>query len=244
MKGMKTNRGNHTNPEDDLDSFSLMETAIELPVQEEYFNLSGSIDFDNVDYTDVLRESGQLFSENTPIETKKRMLILLAHLGTPESTRILERYLGISEGILRDWTLLSLKECRMFLESVLLKEESGFVSTGLGGKGNKLRYYFILSSKQGMTLTETHRKTLTKGFETISKQYNSEIEEINYENNYALLGICIPMDVAVAKVIEKGIRECNRVGEFLFFHYYVTNVKKPTNEEILEYLEEIRDAQK
>ena len=32
MKGMKRNKGNHTNRENDLDSFSLMETAIELRV--------------------------------------------------------------------------------------------------------------------------------------------------------------------------------------------------------------------
>jgi len=54
----------------------------------------------------------------------------------------------------------------------------------------------------------------------------------------------IPMDVAAGEVIEEGIRECNKMDEFLYFHYYITNVKKPTHEEILEYLEEIRYGEK
>jgi hypothetical protein len=168
----------------------------------------------------------------------------LAHLGSPESCRILEKYLNISEGNLRDWALLSLKECRAFLESVLLQEEGGFISTGLGGKDNKLRYSFVVSSKDGLPFSETHRNTLKRGFEKISHKYNSEIEEINFGATYAMIGILIPMDVAVGEVIEEGISECNKMSEFLSPDYYVTNVKKPTPEEISKYLEEISHGEK
>ena len=163
----------------------------------------------------------------------------MAHLGTAESCRTLEKYLKISEGNLRDWALLSLKECRTFLESVLLQEEGGFISTGLGGKDNKLRYYFIVSSNDGLPFSETHRNTLKSGFGTISPKYKSEIEEINFGATYVMIGILIPMDVAVGEVIEEGISECNKMSEFLFPDYYVTNVKKPTREEISKYLEKI-----
>jgi len=46
------------------------------------------------------------------------------------------------------------------------------------------------------------------------------------------------------EVIEKGIGECNKMSEFLFPDYYVTNVKKPTPEEISKYLEEISHEEK
>ena len=132
----------------------------------------------------------------------------------------------------------------MFLESALLEEEGGIISTGLGGKDNKFRYYFIVSSKDGLTFSETHRNTLKREFETISQKYNSEIEEINFEPNYAMIRTLIPMDVAAGEVIEEGIRECNKADDFLYFHYYITNVKKPINEEIIKYLEEIRQRGK
>ena len=234
---MKNNKRNCTNSEDSLDSFGLMDDAVDLPIQQEYYKLSEAIDFGNIDYKEVLKESKKLFSENTPAETKKRILILLAHFGTAESYGIIEKYLKGAKENLRDWALLSLKECRMFLESDLLEVEGGFISTGLGGKDNKLRYYFIVSSKGGLTFSETHRNTLKREFETINQKYNCEIEEINFEPNYAMIRTLIPMDVAAGEVIEEGIRECNKMGEFLYFHYYVTNVKKATHEEILKYLD-------
>ena len=244
MKDMKRSKDDRKRSKNVMDNFTLIDEPIDLSTQKEYFSFSETIDFDNVDYKEVLTGSDKLFYKDTPIESKKKILILLAHLGTPESCRILEKYLKSSEANLRDWALLSLKECRMFLESVLLKEEGGFISTGLGGKDNKLRYYFIVSSKDGLPFSETHRNTLKRGFETISHKYKSEIEEINFEATYAMIGMLIPMDVAVGEIIEEGISECNKMGEFLFLDYYVTNVRKPTYEEISDYLEEIKHEEK
>ena len=244
MNDMKRNKDDRENSKNVLNSFTLIDEAIVLSIQEEYLTFSETIDFNNVDHEEVLTESDKLFYEHSPIESKKRILILLAHLGIPESCRTLEKYLKISERNLRDWALLSLKKCRTFLESVLLKEEGGFISTGLGGKDNKLRYYFIVGSKDGLPFSETHRNTLKRGFETISHKYKSEIEEINFGATYAMIGILIPMDVAVGEVIEEGISECNKMSEFLFPHYYVTNVKKPTQEEISKYLDEISRGEK
>jgi hypothetical protein len=237
----KDNRGNSKNVSD---SFVLIDEAIDLSTQEEYFSFSETIDFNNVDYEEVLLEGDKLFYKDTPIELKKRILILLAHLGTTESCRTLEKYLKISEGNLRDWALLSLKECRTFFESVLLQEEGGFISTGLGGKNNKLRYYFIVSTKNGLPFSETHMGNLKRAFETVTHKYKSKIEEINFETTYAMIGILIPMDVAVGEVIEEGISECNKMSEFLFPDYYVTNVEKPAREEISKYLEEISHGEK
>jgi len=241
---MKRDNDNPENSKNVLDSFVLIDEPIDLSTQEEYFSFSETIDFENVNYEEVLAESDKLFDKHTPIESKKRILILLAHLGTVESCKVLEKYLKISQGNLRGWALLSLKECRAFLESVLLQEEAGFISTGLGGRENKLRYSFIVSSKDGLPFSETHRNTLKRGFEKISHRYKSEIEEISFEATYAMIGILIPMDVAVGEVIEESISECNKMSEFLFPDYYVTNVKKPTPEEISKYLEEIDHGEK
>jgi hypothetical protein len=151
-----------------------------------------------------------------------------------------DRYLKVSEGTLKDWAILSLKECRMFLESVLLKEEGGFISTGLGGRDSKLRYYVIVSTREGRTLTRSERETLEGGFKGSSDEYETEIEEINFGTNYAMMGILVPMHVAVGELIEEGIRRCNRKGAILFVDYYVTNVKKPTKGEISRYLRDIK----
>ena len=97
MNDVKRDKDNPQNSKNTLDSFILIEEAIDLSIQEEYFRFSETIDFDNVDYEEVLTESDKLFYEHTHIELKKRILILLAHLGTAESCRTLEKYLKISE---------------------------------------------------------------------------------------------------------------------------------------------------
>jgi hypothetical protein len=244
MKDMKRSKDDRKHSKNVMDNFTLIDEPIDLSAQKEYFSFSETIDFDNVDYKEVLTGSDRLFYKDTPIESKKKILILLAHLGTPESSKILEKYLKSSEANLKDWALLSLKECRMFVESVLLKEEGGFISTGLGGKDNKLRYYFIVSSKDGLPFSDSHRNTLKREFETASHKHKSEIEEINFEATYAMIGMLIPMYIAVGEIIEEGISECNNIGEFLSLGYYVTNVGKPTYEEISEYLEEIKHEEK
>ncbi len=241
---MKRDREDREDSKDVLDSFASVDEAVDLSTQEEYVRFSERIDFDQVDYEEVLAESDKLFHDDFPLELKKKILILLAHLGTPESYKIIEKYLKISKEDLRHWALLSLKECRTFLESVLLQEDGGFISTGLGGRDNKLRYYFIVSSKDGLPFSETHRNTLKRGFETIGHKYKSEIEEIDFETTYAMIRILVPMDVAVGEVIEEGISECKKRSEFLIPDYYVTNVKKPTPEEISKYLEEIRHEER
>jgi hypothetical protein len=244
VENMKTKKDDRTKKGIKSDNFSVMETAIDLSIQEEYLKVARTIDFDNIDYKDVLRESKNLFFESTPIESKKRILILLAHFGTPESYTTIEKYLKISGQDFRNWVLFALKECRMFLESSLLDEDGGIISAGLGGKGNKLRYYFIISSKNDSPFSKLQEKIIEDKFGIACHRFNAEIEKFIFRENYSIIEILIPIDTAVGKFIEAGIKECNEFNDFLFFHYYVTNVNEPANEEILGYLEEIKPKKK
>jgi len=229
----------HSDLGGDLNNMDIIESPIDPSMQKEYQDLSGSVNFENVNYQEVLTEAEQLFAGDTPTEAKKRIMILLAHLGTIESAKILEKYLMVSDEGLKDWAVLSLKECRVSLESVLLKEEGGFISTGLGGRGRKLRYYFVVSTREGRPLTDAEKQTIEERFKKSGDDYGSEIEEIILESNYAMIGILAPTDVAVGEVIEEGIWQCNRRGQVLSKDYYVTNVKKPTKEKILKYLQDV-----
>ena len=64
MNDVKRNKDNRANSRNVLDSFTLIDEPIDLSIQEEYFSFSETIDFDNVDYKEVLKESKKLFSEN------------------------------------------------------------------------------------------------------------------------------------------------------------------------------------
>lgn len=49
------------------------------------------------------------------------------------------------------------------------------------------------------------------------------------------------MDVAVGTVIEESIHVANEKTTCLYDGYFVTNVKKPTEEEINRYLNDLRE---
>ena len=186
-----------------------------------------------------MKASEDLFNPDSPVADKKKILINLAHLGTVEAYRIIEKY--VKDGVdkrLKEWAMLSLKECRMFLESNLTEESKGFVSTGLGGKGNKLRYYFVIGSNDAVPFSQRQKKIIEQEFASVCRKHYSLIEEIQFQKNYSLLKVLIPMDKAVGDVIEEGIKLCDGREDFLDVHYYVTNVKKPSKKDIEKYLRE------
>ena len=98
-----------------------------------------------------------------PWGSTKRLLILLAHSATPRAYRIIERYLKNPDRELRDWALLTLQECLTMLESAILEESRGMISTGLGGSGSRLRYFLLISSKTG--------EIITHGIEILLKKF-------------------------------------------------------------------------
>jgi hypothetical protein len=54
MKDTKRNKDDRNSSKDALDNFVLIDEAIDLSTQEEYFSFSETIDFDNVDLFAVL----------------------------------------------------------------------------------------------------------------------------------------------------------------------------------------------
>ena len=67
MNNMKRNNDNPGNSKNASDSFSIINEAIDLSIQEEYLSFSETIDFDNVDYEEVLMERDKLFDKHTSI---------------------------------------------------------------------------------------------------------------------------------------------------------------------------------
>lgn len=229
---------------DDIpNEFAVLQKGIDLSLQKEYISFAESVDFNKYSETDVLEESKRLFIKDTSIESKKEILILMAHLGTVEAYRVVEKYLKNSGRDLGMWALLALQECRMFLETYLLEENQGFISTGLGGKGNKLRYCFIISSRTEHLFSRVQKDIIEKIFKSVCKKHESEIEEVDFQDNYFIIKILVPMDIAIGDVIEEGIEECNRIDNIISEHYYVTNVRKPDIKEIHKYLEEINNGE-
>ena len=213
--------------------------GVDSSVQQEYLEYTEGLNFGQYSEEDISARSHSLFSPGTPLEEKKEALAVLAHRGTLEAYRTIERFLKTAEQTLEAWGVLALQECRMFLESSLSDRNAGILMTGLGGENNRLRYFLVIRSRSDAALTSAQKETVERGFSYICSKFDSILEEIQVRQYYVTMKVLIPMDVAVAEIIEGGIDECNTFSDFLDENYYVTNVRIPTEAEIQHYIREM-----
>jgi hypothetical protein len=151
---------------------------------------------------------------------------------------MLERYLEQAEGELKHWGRAGLRHCQMLLESSLSDKSVGHISTGLGGKGNKLRYILIV----GLLKPDLHpeqRRLIEKAFQQTFHHHHSEVEGFKFTDSYIQVALVVSMDVPVGEVIEESIQAVNERAPCLHEKYFVTNVNQPTEEEVQQYLSEL-----
>jgi len=116
------------------------------------------------------------------------------------------------------------------LESQLSDEPVGFISSGLGGKGNKLRYYFAITSDEN--INPKREEHITEELELICRKTDSEVESIENFGKYILVRILVSMEHAIGLVIEALIEKCDFADE----GYFCTNVERPTEELIARWM--------
>lgn len=223
------------------DEFEILEDGINMEIQQEYIEFENKITLENKTDDEILKECYKLFDNKTTNEVKKILLVNLANIGSVESFRQIEKFYNIENSELKSWTILALQECRMLLENSLSDEGLCLISTGLGGKENKLRFYFLIMPIDEKPFTDTQKKIIQNEFSIISKELKSDIEQIDSSDNYNGFTVLLPMNVAIGIYIEKGIEKCNEYGGFVFQYYFVTNEKIPTKEEIQEYVELVKN---
>lgn len=212
-------------------NFSILEHQVDVRVQIDYFDFSRNIRRD-FDPELVLKQEQDLYNSEISIESKKELLITLASIDKPVAYRIIERFIQNEPDELKDWAILSLQESRLLLESKLLEENQVFISTGLGGMRDKLRYFIALFSESSNEFSEIQRNLIKSEFDFIFPRYNAEIERIDFYTNYATVVGLIPLNIPVQDPIKSAIDECNNLGNFIKQGFLITNVKILTAIEI------------
>ena len=214
------------------DRFDIMNEGIDTQTQKEYIDYSHSFDRGELSEVETINLSNILFDTKTEIEAKKKALTLLAYQGSIIAFRQIEKYYMHLDKDIKQWTALALQECKMFLESNLTDQAIGFISSGLGGLEDKLRYYFLVLPSSDRPFTPTQKNIIKEEFNLAPKDLNCIVEVIDQSDRFVGLTVLVPMDVAVGTLIETGINKCNELGGFVFEHYYVTNQNIPDKLEV------------
>jgi hypothetical protein len=216
-------------------NFSLIEDPVDVAVQMNYFETSARLRGD-VKEDDMLARKNELFDPNVSVDKKKLLLVQMASVPSPEIFRVLENFVKNSDADLEEWSKLALQENKLLLESFLLDSRQVFISTGLGGKGHKLRYFVVLINKNGSNLKPFEQKVLHDEMSYALQKYDSELEKLNFMQYYTTMRVVVPISSDLSRVFREGIDECNQFGNFLSSEFIVTNMKELSEEEINEAL--------
>ncbi len=218
-------------------NINISENIVSPSVKNEYIMASKSNANVGINKRDMPDRTYTIFDLNAPAETKKNILVQLAATNNVDAYRVIEKYLlNPMSGHLYEWATLALQECKLKLQSDLLEEKQVLISTGLGGKGKKLRYFMVFFTKDGSEITSLQEKIIRKELGYRLDNTEIEIEDLLFEDNVASILTMIPFDVAIKKTFMDIIMACNQIGEFLFEDLIITNIKVLSTDEIKELL--------
>ncbi len=219
------------------DNFSILEEQIDVELQIQYFNFSKDLKNDfTKEY--ILERKNDLFDKNISVEEKKNLLVLLASENEVEAYRAIEKFAKNPLPELKEWSVLALQESRMLLQSTLLDEQQVFISTGLGGQGQKLRYFVVLrSNNYSANFTKAQKQLIESELIFSIKKYDGVLEEIEFEEGFAKALFLMPLKSNIQDLFSSFIEECNQYGNFLNEDVILTNVKKLNIREIQNFLQ-------
>lgn len=219
------------------ENFSILEEQIDVELQMEYFNYSKDLKL-SFEKDFVLTHQADLFNSEIPIEEKKSLLVLLASVEEVECFRTIEKYTQNPDPELREWSVLAFQESRMVLQSSLMDEQQVYISTGLGGKGQKLRYFVVFVGNNVAVYSDIQQKLIQTELELVLRSNGGILEELDFEENLALGVVLIPLKVDIQHVFSDMIAECNLYGDFIRQEVIITNVKRLSVEDIKRFIEE------
>jgi len=217
-------------------NFRILEHNVDLNIQMEFFETAIRVRKQQ-DNEFVLKSKDNIFDINLDINSKKELLVGLSGLDKVEAFRTLEKYMESPDIELVDWAKLAIHESRMLIESSLLNQKQVYITTGLGGKDNKFRYFgsFISNSEK---LTKLQRDIIKKELFFNIDKFDGEIEDVKFRNNICSITFCVPLNKRAGNFLNLVLDECNVLGNFLNDDFLLTNVKKLTFSEISKITEQ------
>jgi len=212
-------------------NLSILEQQIDADVQLEFYNCSEKLEY-SFNPEEVLKNRDTIFNHDLALDDKKQLLVKLANINSIEAYRTIEKYKDGSQDHLKDWAALALQKCRLLIESNLLDKSQVLISTGLGGKGLKLRYLTVLLAANGKHYSPFEKKIVSDEIHFAIKKSKGELEELSFDKELCRILSIIPLQIPVKGLFDELISECNQYGDFLNSDYIITNVKMIPNSHI------------
>ncbi|MDR2962358.1 MAG: hypothetical protein LBU90_01765 [Bacteroidales bacterium] len=216
--------------------FNVIEEPIDMDLQINYLKRSKRLRKQQHSLEDVLAKLPLLYDEHTRLEEKRDIIIVLAGFDQVEAFRALEAYKNVAQGDIKPYIALAYQESKIALESSLLGEKLTFISSGLGGKGTKLRFFICLFHVEQKPYSAVQQKILRDELSYVFSQHNAECESIEFSGSFAKISALLPFTAEAHALVGKVAQECNNQHDtFIEQDFILTNVHSLDDEEIEHY---------
>ncbi|MGM0650769.1 MAG: hypothetical protein ACQES1_09725 [Bacteroidota bacterium] len=221
------------------DNFRVMEKQVDIDLQMEYFDAAKKIKEDLPEADAILKNANKLYEPEVDIEEKKKLLNQLASLEDVKAFREIESFANNAGDELDDWAHMAYQESLMVMESAFSDEEKVFVSSALGGKGDKLRYFAtFLHADLFESFTDLQKNLIRKELKYQFEKAGADLEEDEFQGQYYMFTCLIPLQVNISALFKEIIGEINQFGYVLGENFLVTNVKRLSYEEVDQFIME------
>ncbi len=190
-------------------TLKILEQKIDMDLQMEYYDCSIRVREEKSEEW-ALEHMQYLGEPGYSVDVKKEILARMASIESVECFRAIEAYMEQVLEPLLSWAILALNESRMLLESKIMDENQVFISTGLGGKDEKLRYFVVLMSRAKIELTSSQQMVIKNEFEFILKKFEAVIEESNFSGYLATILLLLPMNHSLKSVFKEAMQQLRR----------------------------------
>ena len=113
------------------------------------------------------------------------------------------------------------------------------VSSPAGEKNGKIRYYLILALTGSGLMKEADIRFFATQIKKAEKRFGVEIEGADGGRGYTMFTLLIGPDVVPADFVEMCIRESNKKSVLFKKDYFITNIARPTGNEVISFLESL-----
>ncbi|MFV0506928.1 MAG: hypothetical protein ACK5L5_09515 [Bacteroidales bacterium] len=212
----------------------ILEEEIDVNVQMMYYRYSHMLRRNEKKSVSNLDDLDLLYRDDIDNKQKKKILARAAGVDNAEIYKKIEDYVEYSDGDMRDWALLAKYELQMLLQGSLLNEQQFFISTGLGGKDKKLRYFCAFTTKTGAAFDNTQKKIMRSEMKYALEDANGELESMRFSKEICTAVILLQLDMNYLPpdVIKTFFEESNTYGDFISDYFLINNVKRYTANEI------------
>lgn len=222
--------------EEGIDSFHILEELVPIEEQMDFFRFFEKVRRENAPF-DRDEEISILFSPDETIERKKLSLCRLASIADVGAYRSIETYHSSPlEDELKNWSAMALVSSRIVLSSDLSGHQQIYISSGLGGHANKLRFFALFTTVDRAPFSQLQKEIVEREFKFQLQLAGIEIEKFEIHDNYFTILMLFPFDLDVKSSLNAAIDECNQYGNFLDERYLFTNLKILSEEEIKRLL--------